>query len=144
MFSKLLRLAVLTSLASVFCASNDAHAEGASIRVQQLLQATRSWDGTGYIVYPSGQPQVTVLKIFVPPHTAIPWHKHPMISAGYVLAGAIILERKDTGVRQLIRAGQALAESVNAVHRGYTATQSAELVVFYAGAVGLPPSIRAR
>ena len=85
-----------------------------------------------------------MLKITVPPHTAIPWHEHPMISAGYVLSGEIILEKKGTGVRRLIRAGQALAESVNAVHRGYTADQPAELVVFYAGSVGLPLSIKAK
>jgi len=144
MIKKRLSAVVITGLTWVCCAPNDAHAQRASIRVQRLLQATRSWDGTGYAAYPSGQPQVTMLKIIVPPHTAIPWHEHPIISAGYLLSGEIILERKNTGVRRLIHAGQALAESVNAVHRGYTANQPAELVVFYAGIVGWPLSIKAK
>jgi quercetin dioxygenase-like cupin family protein len=144
MTRKLLPLVVMTSLSWACGASNNAHAQGAPIRVQQLLQATCSWDGTRYTAYPGGQPQVSMLKITIPPHTALRWHEHPMINAGYVLSGEIVVERKDTGVRKVFRAGQALAESVNAVHRGYTADQPAELVVFYAGAVGLPLSIKAK
>jgi hypothetical protein len=40
-------------------------------------------------------------------------------------------------------AGQALAESVATVHRGYTTNQPVDLVVFYAGAMGLPLSVKA-
>jgi quercetin dioxygenase-like cupin family protein len=109
---------------------------------EQLLQTTGSWDGTRYTGYLRGQPQVTVLKITVPPHTALAWHQHPMINAGYVLSGKITLEKKDTGQRQTFRAGQALAECVNATHRGYTTDQPAELVVFYAGLPGMPLSIK--
>ncbi|HEY0793114.1 MAG TPA: cupin domain-containing protein [Chthoniobacterales bacterium] len=144
MIEKLLPLVVLTNLGWACCAPDDVRAQGAPIRVQQLLQATRSWDGTRYTAYPGGQPQVSILKITVPPHTALPWHEHPVINAGYVLSGEIVLEKKDTGVRKVVRAGQALAESVNTVHRGYTADQPAELVVFYAGAIGVPLSIKAK
>jgi quercetin dioxygenase-like cupin family protein len=119
------------------------YAQQAPVRVQPLLQATRSWDGTPYRAYPGGQPQVTVLKITVPPHTALAWHHHPMISAAYVLSGQLVVEKRATGQRKVIRAGQALAESVNAVHRGYTTDQWAELIVFYAGKAGLPLSIPA-
>ena len=38
-----------------------------------------------------GLPQVTVLKITVPPHTALAWHHHPMISAAYVLSGQLVV-----------------------------------------------------
>jgi quercetin dioxygenase-like cupin family protein len=67
-----------------------------------------------------------------------------MINAGYVLSGKITLEKKDTGQRQTFRAGQALAECVNATHRGYTTDQPAELVVFYAGLPGMPLSIKTK
>ena len=37
------------------------------IKVEQVLQATQSWDSTPYASYPTGQPQVTVLRIIIPP-----------------------------------------------------------------------------
>ena len=59
-----------------------------------IFFTTRSWDGTPYAAYPSAQPQVTVLKITVPPHTALAWHQHPMISAAYVLSGQLMVEKQ--------------------------------------------------
>ena len=128
---------------SIFFASAS-NARDNSVKVVQLLQTTRSWDGSGYAGYPAGQPQITILKIYIPPKTALNWHHHPMISAAYVLSGQIVLEKKDTRERQTFRAGQALAETVNTVHRGFTTDQPVELIVFYAGAPGMPLSIKAK
>jgi hypothetical protein len=33
------------------------------IQVQQILQTTQSWDSVSYQTYPTGQPQLTVLRI---------------------------------------------------------------------------------
>ncbi len=66
------------------------------------------------------------------------------VSAAYVVSGQITLEIRGSPQRKTIQAGQALAESVATVHRGYTTNQPVELVVFYAGAVGLPLSIKAK
>jgi quercetin dioxygenase-like cupin family protein len=111
------------------------------IDVQQILQTTQSWDGTNYQSYPTGQPQLTVLRIKVPPNTALHWHHHPVISVGYVLSGELTLEKKETGERTIVHAGQALAETVQTTHRGFTTNEPVELVVFYAGQVGLPITI---
>jgi quercetin dioxygenase-like cupin family protein len=111
------------------------------IKVEQILQTTQSWDGVAYTGYPAGQPQVTVLRITVPPNTSLHWHQHPMISVGYVLSGELTLEKKDTGERKVVHAGEALAETVQTTHRGFTTNESVELVVFYAGKTGLPLSI---
>jgi hypothetical protein len=77
------------------------------IQVQQILQTTQSWDGVNYQSYPTGQPQLTVLRITVPPNTALHWHHHPVISVGYVLSGELTLEKKATGERTIVYAGQA-------------------------------------
>ena len=111
------------------------------IEVQQILQTTQSWDGTNYQSYPAGQPQLTVLRIKVPPNTALHWHHHPVISVGYVLSGELTLEKKQTGERTIVHAGQALAETVQTTHRGFTTNEPVELVVFYAGQAGLPITI---
>jgi quercetin dioxygenase-like cupin family protein len=123
--------------------SSVSYARDSRVKVEQLLQTTHSWDGTAYAGYVSKQPEITILKISIPPNTTLDWHQHPMINAGYVLSGQITLEKKETGQRMVFHAGQALAESVNTVHRGFTSDQPVELIVFYAGTPGLPLSIKA-
>ena len=109
--------------------------------VTQVLQTTGSWDGTQYGPYPTGQPQITVLKIRIPPNTSLPWHHHPVISAGYVLSGTLYLEKQATGEQKEFHAGDALTEMVGTAHRGFTKSEPVELVVFYAGQVGIPITV---
>jgi quercetin dioxygenase-like cupin family protein len=111
------------------------------VEVQQVLQTTQAWDGATYQGYPKGQPQVTVLRIKIPPHTALHWHYHPVISAGYVVSGELTVEKQGTAERITVRAGQALCETVGTIHRGFTTDQPAELIVFYAGQAGLPITV---
>jgi quercetin dioxygenase-like cupin family protein len=144
MNKKLWQWATLTPLLCLLSLSSNSYAQASQIKVEQLLQTTHSWDGRSYLGYVKGQPQITVLKISVPPHTALDWHQHPMISIGYVLSGQITLEKRETGERRIFHAGQALAECVDAVHRGYTTDRPVELVVFYAGTEGLPLTIKVK
>jgi quercetin dioxygenase-like cupin family protein len=139
-----LQLIMLSSLLWRIAGSSQAYARDPQVRTEQLLQTTHSWDGTEYTRYVSGQPQITILRISIPPNTALNWHEHPMISAGYVLSGQITLEIKGKSERKTFHAGEALAESVNTVHRGFTTHQPVELVVFYAGTAGVPLSIKAK
>jgi quercetin dioxygenase-like cupin family protein len=111
------------------------------IKVEQLLQSTQSWDRSPYTRYPSGQPQVTVLKITIPPNTALHWHRHPIISVAYVLSGHLTLQKRGTGERKILHAGQAVAETVQTTHRGFTTDEPVELIVFYAGQAGIPLTI---
>ena len=133
-------LGVLASL-SIWLVQASAVAAEPEVQVEQVLQTTESWDGSRYTGYPSGQPQVTVLKITIPPHTTLHWHRHPMISAAYVLSGRLTVEKRDTGERKVVNAGEALAETVQTTHRGFTTDEAVELVVFYAGRVDLPVSV---
>ena len=111
-------------------------AKAADAVSETLLKTTKSWDGTLYKAYPSGQPEVTVLRIYIPPHSTLAWHYHPVINAAYVLSGELTVQRRDNDQRLAIHAGQVLPEMVDNAHRGYTGDQSATLIVFYAGASG--------
>ena len=133
-------LAVLSGLSICFPFSIKSYAHDSRIKVEQLLQTTQSWEGTPYVSYLKGQPQITILKITIPRNTALDWHQHPMINAGYVLSGKITLQKKSSQERKVFQAGQALAECVNIMHRGYTTDQPVQLIVFYAGAPGVPLS----
>ena len=62
-----------------------------------------------------------------------------MPNAGYVLSGELTLEKAD-GVTKHFVAGQAITETVDCIHRGVTGEAPVVLIVFYAGAPGLPLS----
>jgi hypothetical protein len=99
-----------------------------AIGIETLVQSNSAWDATPYARYPNGQPLLSVLRITIPPHTTLEWHSHPMPNAGYVLSGELTLEERD-GVTKHFVAGQAMTGEVPAI-----------LIVFYAGAPGLPLS----
>ncbi|SFS17229.1 hypothetical protein SAMN05216570_3501 [Dyella sp. OK004] len=105
-----------------------------------LLKTTRSWDGTLYPTYPSGQPEITVLRVVIPPHSALAWHHHPVINAAYVQQGSLVVEKHNHAAGGLdicsLAAGDVLPELVDQVHRGYTGDEAATLIVFYAGHAG--------
>ena len=109
------------------------------IKVETVIQSTASWDGTPYKAYPTGQPQITILKFTIAPHTTMKWHTHPLPNAGYILSGELTVEKKD-GTKKHFVAGQALTETVDSLHRGVTGDKPVELIVFYPGTPGLPLS----
>ena len=135
--SKFAGLALLASAASG-CASAESPLQS-PIEIETLVQSASAWDTTAYTRYPDGQPLINVLRITIAPHTALEWHSHPMPNAGYVLSGELTLEERD-GFRRHFVAGQALTETVDRVHRGVTGEAPAVLIVFYAGAPGMPLS----
>ena len=120
------------------CAAQAEHTSS-PIQTETLIQSTSSWDGTPYVSYPAGRPEITILKITIAPHTALKWHSHPMPNAGYILSGELTVEKED-GTKRHFVAGQAITETVNSVHRGITGATPTVLIVFYPGTPGLPLS----
>jgi hypothetical protein len=54
---------------------------GHELVVQQSLRRyTEKSFEINYQSYPTGKPQLTVLRITIPPNTALHWHHHPVIS----------------------------------------------------------------
>ena len=115
--------------------------ESKGVSVDVLAKSTLSWDGSAMPEYPKGTPEVSVLKIVIPPHTTLPMHKHPLINAGILLEGelTVITEAKKT---LHLKAGEALIEVVNTWHYGINEGETpAVIVVFYAGVKGEALSI---
>jgi len=126
-------------LSSALVCSAAAEDASSRIKTETLLQSTTSWDGTPYKAYPAGQPKITVLKITIAANTVMKWHSHPFPNAGYVLSGELTIEKKD-GTKKHFVAGQAIAETVDSVHRGMTGAEPVVLIVFYSGVPDLPLS----
>ncbi|GBR53159.1 hypothetical protein AA106555_1191 [Neokomagataea thailandica NBRC 106555] len=121
-------------------ASADDHA-GQTAHAEKLLQADHAWNGDAYTSYPQGKPQLTVLKITIAPHAALPWHEHPVPNAGYVLEGTLTIEDKASGKTKTFHKGEAFAESENDPHRGVAGDEPTVLLLTYAGTPGRPTSI---
>lgn len=123
----------MCSLVCVAYAQGSPHA----VVSETLLQATSSWDGSPYQSYQGAKPQLSILKITIPQRTSLEWHSHPVPSAGYILSGELTVETKG-GKSRVFHAGDAIAETVNIVHRGTSGSQPTVLIVFYAGTPALP------
>jgi len=135
MFRKILVVGLMAFSFSVLSAQQTS----GPVQMETLSQSTKAWDGTQYKAYPTGQPQLSVLKITLAPHTALKWHTHPVPNAGYVLSGEITAETKD-GAKKHFVAGDVISETVDIVHRGVSGDQPVVLIVFYAGTPGVPLS----
>jgi len=108
-----------------------------------LLQTTQSWNGKPYTHYPTGQPQLTTIKLTIAPHTALPWHTHPFPNVVYVLSGTLTLHDKVSGKTQVVHQGQAVGESIDDVHRGESGDEPTVPLITYAGTPGVPTSVPA-
>lgn len=109
--------------------------------VEVLAQTTTSWDGTPLPRYPRSQPEITILRIEIPPHTQLPLHKHLVINAGVLLQGSLTVVAESGRVLHL-EAGDSIVELVNQWHYGRNdGDVPAELIVFYAGTPGRPITI---
>jgi quercetin dioxygenase-like cupin family protein len=109
-----------------------------------LLQTTQSWNGKPYTHYPTGQPQLTTIKLTIEPHTALPWHTHPFPNVVYVLSGSLTLHDKASGKTQVVHQGEAVGESVDDVHRGESGDVPTVLLITYVGTPGVPTSVPAK
>lgn len=113
---------------------------GNGIIAEKLLETSHSWDGAAYPSYPAGTPQISVLKITLPPHAHLAWHQHPIPSAAYILAGDLTVEKWHSKAQRHLKTGEALPEMVDSIHRGIAGDKGAVLIVFYAGHKGIPLS----
>ena len=110
--------------------------------VEVLAKTSMSWDGSSLPNYPEGKPEITILRIQIPPKIKLPLHEHPVINAGVLLKGELTVETKDNEILHL-KAGDSIVEVVNKWHYGVNeGNEPAEIIVFYAGVQGSPITIK--
>jgi quercetin dioxygenase-like cupin family protein len=116
--------------------------EAQGVVVETLARSSRDWSGALLPPYPGGQPQVSVLRITIPPGVRLAPHHHPVINAGVLLQGRlkVVIE---AGQSKVLRAGDAIIEMVNRKHHGESlGPEPAVIVMVYAGVEGLPITVR--
>lgn len=113
-----------------------------TLSVDVLAKTTSSWNGGILPAYSKGQPEVTILRIIIPPKMQLPLHQHPVINAGVLLKGELTVVTKDNKTIQL-KAGDPIVEVVNTWHYGKNeGNKPAEIIVFYAGIQNKPITIK--
>jgi quercetin dioxygenase-like cupin family protein len=113
-----------------------------NVVVEQLAKSGKSWDGESLPEYPKGQPEITILRIKIPPGAELEMHEHTVINSGYLLSGELTVIAKDNKKLHL-KAGDSIVEIVNKKHYGKNeGTDTAEIIVFYAGEVNKPITVK--
>jgi quercetin dioxygenase-like cupin family protein len=114
----------------------------AAVQVDVLSKSSVSWEGSHLPDYATGTPEVTILRIKIPPGVQLPLHEHPVINAGVLLSGELTVVTEDHHTLHL-KAGESLVEVVNKWHSGKNeGTEPAEIIVFYAGVRDKPITIK--
>lgn len=123
-------------------AGNVFAGQAKAVEVDVLAKTGHSWDGSRLPRYPKGIPEITILRITIPPGSVLPVHKHPVINAGVLLSGKLTVVTEDNKTLHL-KAGDSIVEVVNKWHYGKNeGDKPAEIIVFYAGVQGRPITIR--
>jgi len=139
-----LAIVVLAGVSSIPALAQNQSDQSQSGQRETVVTTTSSWDGTAYTHYPTGQPQLTTIRLTLAPHTVLPWHAHPFPNSVYVLSGTLTLRDRDDGKTLVVHQGQAVGESVGVVHRGESGNEPTVLLITYAGTPGVPTSIPAK
>ncbi len=136
----LAKMALVLASTSTTVAAGDSPAR---VKADVLVKSSQSWNGTPYRRYPDGPPELTVLRLTIPPHTTLPWHTHPMPNASYIISGQLTVEDRASGKKHVVKAGEAFNEQVGTEHRGRTDDEPCTVIVTYSGTSGMPISIPA-
>lgn len=121
--------------------SNASAKDVNAIQVDVMAKSSLSWDGCHLPCYSKGTPEVTILRIKIPPGAQLPLHEHPVINAGVLLIGELTVVTEDNKTLHL-KAGEPIVEVVNKWHFGKNEGEiTAEIIVFYAGVTDIPITI---
>ena len=113
-----------------------------AVKVDVLVRTSSSWDGGALPSYPKGKPEITILRIKIPPKVQLKLHKHPVINAGVLLKGELTVVTKDNETLHL-KAGDSIVEVVDKWHYGKNeGNEPAEIIVFYAGVKDSPITMK--
>ena len=133
-----MRLFITAVTLILITACNDGAQEAQTTQVNVLVKSSKSWDGNELPIYPGGKPEISILRIIIPPNTELPLHEHPVINAGVLISGELTVVTDDQKTLYL-KAGDPIVEVVNTWHYGKNeGEEPADIIVFYAGIQGEP------
>lgn len=135
--------AITTSYTLSSSARDNASDYKEDVRVTELLKSITATDGRPIQFPKTEKPEVTALKVEIPPGKETGWHMHPYPGYGYILQGTLTLETEDNKQFKF-EPGSAFVEVVNTSHNGKNLGKvPVILIVFFTGESGKPFTLRA-
>ena len=132
----LFRLRTFIFASAILISAVPGHAQTTN---EELLKSGESWNG-GAVAYPKGDPLVSSYRITLEKGQQTPFHCHPVPTMGYLVNGTLEVETAE-GRSMTLQQGQSMLEVMKTVHRGHAVGGPVEIIVFYAGAVGVPNTV---
>lgn len=133
-----LMVAALLLCQPVWCYADTTLGSVESIKVEVLSKSTSMWNGEPIPPYAQGTPEISVVRVTIPPGQSLPLHEHPFATAGVLLQGHLEV-RTPNGQQAELHAGEGLIELVNLPHAGANIGDiPAVILVVYAGIKGEP------
>ena len=127
----------------IFLSGNILAEDVNTVTTETLIKTQSSWNGKALPNYAEGTPEITILRVTIPPGLQLPLHKHPFINAGVLLTGELRIITENNKILHL-KAGDPIVEVVDTWHYGKNeGNEPAEIIVFYAGIVDMPITIKA-
>ncbi|NID16955.1 cupin domain-containing protein [Luteibacter yeojuensis] len=78
-----------------------------------------------------GHGDMRMLRISVQPGASLPLHRDAVPNAGYLVEGELVVSTPE-GSHKVMKPGDCLTETLDAIHRGTAGPRGATVVVFYA------------
>jgi quercetin dioxygenase-like cupin family protein len=127
-------------LQSVFAESNQQYNQ--DVRIEKVLKTDTTSIGQKIEYLSTINPEVTILKVILPPGKETGWHKHTFQVFAYVMEGALSVELKD-GKKLEFAKGTSFAEVIHTFHNGRNeGKKDLVLLAMYLGEKGKPLSIK--
>jgi len=110
--------------------------------VKKLIESNKDILGNP-VTYPGGhQATISGYDITLKPGECTGWHNHPVPTFGYMLSGILTVSYAN-GEKRVLKAGSTIIEAQHMKHEGCnTGDDDIRVIVFYAGADGVPVTVR--
>ncbi|WP_298775846.1 cupin domain-containing protein [uncultured Shewanella sp.] len=107
-----------------------------------LIKTNESWNGALLPDYSAQTPEISVIKLTVPPKSQLPVHQHPSITVAYILKGEFTAILEDNSKKIDLKAGDVDIEVINTWHYGINYSDDpAEILIVFIGTESTPLTI---
>jgi quercetin dioxygenase-like cupin family protein len=112
------------------------------IKIEKILITDTTSIGQKIEYLSTNNPEVTMLKVIIPPGKETGWHKHTFPVFAYVIDGTLSVEFKD-GKKREFKKGTSFAEVINTLHNGRNeGKEDLVLIATYLGEKDKPLSVK--
>jgi quercetin dioxygenase-like cupin family protein len=133
-------LILFLAIGYLFAESNPQYNQ--DIKIERILKTDTTSIGQKISYLSTDNPEVTILKITVPPGKETGWHKHEFPVFAYVVSGTLSVDLED-GKRVEFAKGSSFAEVINTLHDGKNeGKEDLVLIAIYLGEKDKPLSIK--